>query len=305
MMAKNRQAGTAGIAEVSFAAPAGTPPGIEVLSLAELRARAGPDRLTAPQRVGFHHLLTVASGTLRHTVDFTAHTLRRGSWLWVRPGQVQQWGDLTGADGALVLFQQDFLDGATAVGARLDDVHGPAVRTPATADVPALDLAVAHLDQEFRSFGHLPLAVHTATLRHLLAVLVLRLSHLDGADDAPSPGPDGTHLRFRNAVEEHFARTRRVADYADLLGYSPRTLSRAALAATGTGAKEFIDRRVVLEAKRLLAHSDDPASRIADRLGFPSPTHFSKFFHHRTGQTPSDFRVAVRSGATRGPGSHR
>ncbi len=92
-------------------------------------------------------------------------------------------------------------------------------------------------------------------------------TRLPGYSGGPAPDPDATYLRFRDAVEKDFTRTRRVEDYAHFLGYSARTLSRAALAAAGLGAKEFIDRRVVLEAKRLLAHSDQTAARIADRLG--------------------------------------
>jgi AraC-like DNA-binding protein len=94
-----------------------------------------------------------------------------------------------------------------------------------------------------------------------------------------------------------------VEDYARVLGYSARTLSRATLAAAGLGAKEFIDRRVVLEAKRLLAHSDDTAAHIAGRLGFPSAPHFSKYFHQRTGETPIAFRAGVRPVSPRGRGS--
>jgi AraC-like DNA-binding protein len=60
------------------------------------------------------------------------------------------------------------------------------------------------------------------------------------------------------------------------------------------GAKEFIDRRVLLEAKRLLAHGDLPAAKIAARLGFPSATNFSTFFRQRTGTSPLAFRHAVR-----------
>ncbi|MFE8991388.1 helix-turn-helix transcriptional regulator [Streptomyces collinus] len=98
-------------------------------------------------------------------------------------------------------------------------------------------------------------------------------------------------------MEKNFARTRRVEDYAEALGYSSRTLSRATLASVGLGAKEVIDRRVVLEARRLLAHSDQTAARIAGRLGFSSATHFSKFFHQRTGQSPIAFRDTVRGHA--------
>ncbi|MFJ4204843.1 helix-turn-helix domain-containing protein [Streptomyces sviceus] len=293
-MVKNRHDAARGVPEVSFEAPAGTPAGVEVLPLPELRRRVPAERLTAPRRPDFHHLIAVTGGTLWHTVDFTAYALEPGSWLWVRPGQVQQWGDLTHAEGTLVLFREDFLDPATAAGALVADPHAPVLRRPLPEDAQALRLAADHLAAEFRALGRLPLEIHTAALRHLLAVLVLRLAHLTAPVGSPVPEPDATYLRFRDAVERDFARTRRVEDYAVALGYSARTLARATLAAAGLGAKEFIDRRVVLEAKRLLAHSDQSAARIADRLGFSSATHFNKYFHQRTGQTPIAFRDTVR-----------
>ncbi len=51
---------------------------------------------------------------------------------------------------------------------------------------------------------------------------------------------------------------------------------------------------MTLEAKRLLAHSDLPAARIADRLGFDDAANFSKFFRQRTGLAPGAFRTALR-----------
>ncbi|GGS72414.1 transcriptional regulator [Streptomyces tanashiensis] len=293
-MVKNRHNADRGIPEISYAAPAGTPTGVEVLSLAELRHRVPAKRLTAPQRPDFHHLIALTGGTLWHTVDFTAYALTPGSWLWVRPGQVHQWSDPTQAEGTLILFRQDFLDPATTTDARIEDPHAPILRQPLPDDAAALQQAADHLNAEFHALGHLPLEVHTTALRHLLAVLVLRLAHLTTPAGSPVPEPDATYLRFREAVEKDFARTRRVEDYAEALGYSTRTLSRAALAAAGLGAKEFIDRRVILEAKRLLAHSDQTAASIADRLGFSSATHFSKYFHQRTNQTPIAFRDTVR-----------
>lgn len=89
-------------------------------------------------------------------------------------------------------------------------------------------------------------------------------------------------------------RLRRVEDYARSLGYSARTLTRATLASDGVTAKEFIDRRILLEAKRLLAHSEQSAAHIAVQLGFSSATNFSKFFHRHTGKSPLTFRREIR-----------
>ncbi|MFE0508401.1 helix-turn-helix domain-containing protein [Streptomyces sp. NPDC058964] len=289
----------AAIREVPFAAPAGVPSGVEVMSFALLRARLPATSMTGPQRPSFHHLLTPTRGVLRHSVDFTGHLLRPGAWLWVRPGQVQQWHRMDDTEGTAVLFETEFLDAATAATARLDDPYAPAALEPDAHDAARLRMACDHLAQEFHSFGRLPLTAHIAALRHLLAVLVLRLSHLTTPADRPQTALDETFLRFRDAVEQGFARSRRVEDYAGALGYSPRTLTRATKTAAGIGAKDFIDRRLVLEAKRLLAHGDQSAAQISQHLGFSSATNFSKYFQQRTGQSPIAFRTAIRGQTTR------
>ncbi|MFF2814003.1 helix-turn-helix domain-containing protein [Kitasatospora cineracea] len=297
MRANQPQASGTAIPEVPFTAPPGAPAGVEVLTLAELRARraaATDGDFHRPQRPAFHHLLTLERGSLRHTVDFTAHTVEPGSWLWVRPGQVQQWGELGDADGTLVLFEPGFPDPATVAAARLDDPFAAAVLHTDGTDREALRHAVRHLHREYASGADLPADIHHALLRHLLAALLLRLANPAVPCGSTATEPGETYRRFRQAVEHHFTRTRRVEDYARLLGYSPRTLSRATIAAAGVGAKEFVDRRVVLEAKRLLAHSESSAARIADHLGFADAANFAKFFHQRTGTTPIAFRTAVR-----------
>ncbi len=321
MVKKRHTAQDAGesIPAVAFAAPAGRPAGVEVLTLAELRERADACALAVPHRPDFHHLLVVDEGRLRHTVDFRKYELSVNDWMWVRPGQVHHFGNLSGVEGRLVLFESGFLDPATAAAARLEDWFGPAVHHPEGEQARAVDCALRHLHQEFGALRGLPLEVHIEVLRHLLAVLVLRASRMSavagggearggagavrGEGEGRAPDRDGvceaseTFLRFRDAVERGFTRSRRVEDYARQLGYSPRTLSRATAAATGVGAKEFIDRRVVLEAKRLLAHGDQTAARIAVRLGFADAANFAKFFQHRTGSTPISFRTEVRGPA--------
>jgi transcriptional regulator GlxA family with amidase domain len=69
-----------------------------------------------------------------------------------------------------------------------------------------------------------------------------------------------------------------------------RTLTRACLAATGRTAKQVIDDRVVLEARRMLAATALPVATIAQRLGFAAPTHFGRLFHRSTGLPPGSFR---------------
>ncbi|WP_026924552.1 helix-turn-helix domain-containing protein [Glycomyces arizonensis] len=276
-----------------LATAAGLPTGVEVLTLADLRSSTDAALLARPLRSDKHHLLTLTSGSLRHAVDFTEYGLRSGNWLWARPGQVQQWGGLEGAEGTLVIFEGGFLDPDTAIGAGSEDPHAPVMRVPDAEEHPILRVAASQLQWEFGATESLPLGIRLQILRHLLAVLVLRVACLPDPS-GPVREPGEVYAAFRDAVERDFANSRRLNDYAAALAYSPRTLSRATLAASGVGAKEFIDRRVVLEAKRMLACSDEAAARIGARLGFSSATNFNKFFHQRTGTTPIAFRTAVR-----------
>ncbi|MFF4157042.1 helix-turn-helix domain-containing protein [Streptomyces sp. NPDC001678] len=282
-----------GILELAYEPPPGAPPGLEVMTVAELRERAAEGLLHRPQRLDFHQIVAVDAGSAVHTVDFRTHTLDAGSVLWVRPGQVQQFGDVDAIEGTVVLVQPGFIPPGTAVSEAADDPFGPVLWRPGGEDREAVFCAVRHLATDYRTGERLASAVRTEVLRHLFSVLVLRLTHAS-APVSGLPAPGDAFMRFRAAVERDFAAHRRVADYARALGYAPRTLSRATLAAAGVGAKEFVDRRVMLEAKRLLAHSELPAARIAERLGFADAANFSKFFQQRAGDTPGAFRTALR-----------
>ncbi|POX42289.1 AraC family transcriptional regulator [Streptomyces sp. Ru73] len=289
------------VAEVPYRSSAGAPPGAEVLDFPGLLARArghGVDPY-APKRPAFHELIAVRSGTLRCSVDFTEHELTAGSWLWVRPGQISEYrSGLTGAEGTVVLFQPGFLSPATVEAARVDQHEWREPLTPVGPDGEAVRRVLDLLVSEYRQLAGLPLEMHIEVVRHLLAVLVLRLAHLHGDRSGAEAGSEAFR-RFQRAVERDFAYSHRVEDYAAGLGYSVRTLTRACRAAAGCGAKRFIDDRVLLEAKRLLVHTDLSSTAVAERLGFPGATVFTKFFRRRAGETPASFRVRARGGSER------
>ncbi|WP_320778671.1 helix-turn-helix transcriptional regulator [Streptomyces sp. CRN 30] len=290
---------TATITDVAYRPALTAPIGMDVVDFAELRARGlrrGID-LSGPQRPDFHHLIHVRPGSapLPHTVDFTRYDVPPGGWLWVRPGQVHQYGagpegpwEL--ADGVIVIWRPGFVPDDPP------DTAGPLL--PAGPRAPLVDLARAHLVTEYADLGAMPLEAHNRALRMLLSLLLLRLAHaVPGAATGERGPDDGPFARYRAAVERDFARTHRVADHAAALGYSVRTLTRAVHAATGTTAKAYLDARIVLEAKRLLVHTDATAADVARRLGFTDPSDFGTFFRRHDGRTPLEFRAAARGTA--------
>ena len=52
----------------------------------------------------------------------------------------------------------------------------------------------------------------------------------------------------------------------------------------------MISDRVILEAKRLIVHSNSSLSNISETLEFSDYAYFSKYFKSRTGITPMNFK---------------
>ncbi|WP_432138806.1 MULTISPECIES: helix-turn-helix domain-containing protein [unclassified Streptomyces] len=254
-------------------------------------ADAALDRV---HRIDFHVVMLFAEGPVRHMVDFAEYEATAGDLLWIRPGQVHRFSPVSEYRGTVLTMQPGFLPRSTVEATGLYRYDLPPLLRPDPDQLAALRAALTHLRQEYEDATTLPLSLHAAVLRHCLTAFLLRLAHLAARSGQAERPADTTFTLFREAVEKDFAVTHSVSAYADALGYSRRTLVRAVRAATGLTPKAFIDKRVVLEAKRLLAHTDLPIGRVGAAVGFRDPANFSKYFLLHTDLTPAAFRAEVR-----------
>ena len=271
---------------------------LEVFSVADLRLRA-KEELRLTHRYEFHTLVCVTQGTSTQMVDFQSVTCAPGSLLVVRAGQAHNYGPDEEWDGWNLLFRPEFVlpVSTTAHDLKLSlDLE----RLPEHMALSTQELRkVTDLLQQMREDTLLDAPqedVH-ALLRHQLHTLLTRLSILQGRRQTQAPliSPASQRFqRFQQLVDKRFAQWHQVADYANQLGYTEKSLARAVAAAAGTTAKSFIAARINLEAKRLLVHLDMPVATIADQLGFDEATNFSKFFKREVGCTPAEFRRRQR-----------
>jgi AraC-like DNA-binding protein len=263
------------------------------MTLAQLRAIAPPGYLATPQRPAFHLLILTTDGAAIHIVDFRTYQLTPGRTLWIRPGQVQQFSQARPA-GDLVLFQPDFLIPNTEAAKIADDRFGPVALDHPAASIASIDRARRALRREYTTGADARQANarEAETLRHLLSVLILKISQ--GAPDRVPSDQDTLFVAFRDLLERDFAVAHDVAHYAHTLRYSSRTLARATHGATGQTPKQAIQDRLALEARRLLAHTNLPISTIATQLGFRDASNFSTFFIGQSGLTPTSFRDQQR-----------
>jgi AraC-like DNA-binding protein len=265
--------------------------GLDVLRLTDLRHRFPPATFGRPLRAPCHVLMLFSAGRGRHRIDFVDHDCRPSTLLWARPGQVHQFNPQAALDATVLLFTPDLLPPNTEVLARLlDDPFAPASWLPTGEDEEAIITEITQLatDRERYAAGD---AVPAQLLRHELAVLLIRVAALTYDRQ---PGSD-LLARFHHELTRIQPMSRRVEDYAGALGVSVRTLTRACLAASGHSAKQVVDARVTLAAKRQLACTDASVAAIGRDLGFAEPTNFGRFFARETGLTPGEFRATINS----------
>lgn len=168
--------------------------------------------------------------------------------------------------------------------------HLPVISLP-EEEARAVHLLYEVLAEEFGQRDHVQGEVLLALLKRLI-VRVTRIATRE-MNTAQLP-PDKFDLirRFHFLVDIHYKTCREVADYADLLHKSPKTLSNVFRLHNHRSPQQVIHERIGLEAKRLLVYTDLTVKEIAVELGFEEPAHFSKFFKKLYGLSPLGFRAA-------------
>lgn len=129
-------------------------------------------------------------------------------------------------------------------------------------------------------------------LRSCLNILLVELDRMMGPGEPvldKRAGPLKLKA-FLALVEEEFAREKNPAEYARRLHITPNYLNKIVREHQGCTAGELIRARVVLEAERLLMHTDLTVNQIADRLGYDNVPWFITFFKRSTGLSPRQFR---------------
>ena len=96
--------------------------------------------------------------------------------------------------------------------------------------------------------------------------------------------------RFLQLVTQHCAEHHQIGYYADRMCLTERYLSTVIRQASGTTAKDWIDRALITRIKIELRHTDKSSAQIAEEMHFANPSFFSKFFRRLTGMTPGEYK---------------
>lgn len=247
-----------------------------------------------PHRHDYYTVLLIKKASGRHIIDFNAYPFADHQVFFVSPGQIHQVIEEKQSIGYVILFSPEFLEENNIPCYFIDDLnlfndHGHS---------PPLSVNETEFSQ-LAGFCEEMLKIQQANLKYkelaISSYIKLFLIHgnnvctLQGKDPQNQEAVNSILKNFKTLVNEKYSGWHQTVEYANELNVTPDYLNRVVKSLTGKTAKEFIQARIVIEAKRLIAFSDLTQKEIGYQLGFSEPANFSAFFKKNTGFPPSQF----------------
>lgn len=263
--------------------------GITMDTISELTARRSLDELTNPHRVEFYALILITEGNGYHYIDNKLYHCRPGTLLVLSPHQVHYFESTFQWEGYVVSFQDS----------EIFPIDKMEANYAITKAIRSIDIMSDMLDLVGREFVMLHEEVHTegdiissGLQRNLLQNILYKIffrSNYSKQEVSRSKELEDFQI-FNDAVEQYFSERHNVSEYIDDVRMSAKRLNSVCKKVKGVSAKQIIDARVLLEAKRLIGYTTTPISDIALGLGFNEPTNLAKFFRRHTNISPTEFR---------------
>lgn len=243
--------------------------------------------ISTPHRHNYYEVFFFTKGGGHHFIDFVKHPVDDNSVHIVYPQQIHVLNREPSSHGAVVHFSRNLfgVNIESAIDALLNNngfLH--IANTP--QQQAGLNNVLEQLKAEYNSED-----ASGEILKSYLHILLLKCIKLF---DKQHPGwqenASGTHNIFRALVEEGYREQKQPSYYAEQLKITERKLNEICKKATGFTVGDYINNRVVLEAKRLLCNSPLTVKEIAFYLGFNDPSYFNRFFKRNTKVTAIEFR---------------
>ncbi len=251
-----------------------------------LSHRADP-AIPFPHRHDFYQLLWMKKSSGWHEIDFQRHDVQAQQMFVMKPGQVHSWKMSSQSEGIIIEFSSESLI-AEAGKASLEgllqqlpdilnvkDPHATVINEQALAMLKEFDGRKISYERILQSY---------------LNILILSLVRLTKIKKPSVVEPEVIVPQFQKLVEANFRQHHGLEFYADVLKISPRALTMRTSRHLKKAGRQIIFDRLLLEAKRLLAYSEESVSVIGYSLGFEDANHFSRFFKTQSQETALKFR---------------
>ena len=254
--------------------------------------KGAPD---VPHRHDFYTVLLIKKANGEHTIDFNAFPMSGNEVFFVGPGQVHQIVEKEKSFGFVFMFSLEFLTRNNVPLNFIEDLN----LFNDYGHTPPLPLHQDELEKltgfciQMKELYDAPVKFIDQALGSLLQLFLINCNNLCtlSFDNTQNREAGNTILKnFKQLVNNKYSEWHGTTEYANELNVTPDHLNRVVKSLSGKTAKDYIQSRIVVAAKRLLYFSDESLKEISWELGFSEPANFSAFFKKSTGKSPSEYR---------------
>lgn len=240
-------------------------------------------------RHDYHFFLLAEKGTAYIEVDFEKHELKAHSALYIHPDQVHRMVKIEEADFYLLAISTENLHPEYLK--ILEQTITPTRPLLLDQDVFTIfNQTITLCEIIFRQQKHKLYKPLLKDYSNAFAGLLVSQYVEQTAPKTNISRFDIIAKAFKILLERNFASIKRPSDYADSLNISAPYLNECVSNVTGFPVSYHIQQRIILEAKRLLYHSDKSVKEIANELGYDDYAYFSRIFSKVTGMSALAFR---------------
>ena len=251
--------------------------------------------LTTPHRAGFYHILSFQKGSPTHLVDFNPVKIKPYTILFLNKDTVQRFDKKGGFDGKAILFTDSFFCKTEAdikylrSSILFNDLFSVShIQISKTASLFAQLFQL--METELENEKDILQSDILKNLLHNFLLLSERERRKQNFTEIKKNADLDYVMLFKNLLESNYRKLKQVSNYAKKISITAKRLNQATSKILGKSPKQMIDERVMLEAKRLLAHTNESVKEIGYNLGFDEPTNFIKYFRKHSNSTPIEFR---------------
>lgn len=251
---------------------------------------------SAVHTLTYYDITFVTEGEGTFSIDNHKNHATRGDVLFSKPGEIRNWDTERITNGYALIFEDEFLssffkDPLFVQHLPYFDMGKAAYKIHLSDELYSrMLLLLNNIKAEVDSYQQNDANVLRALLYEALMLLNRAYNNYTPREDANKEA-SGIHLsKFIQLVSESLKEHHSVQFYADKLCITPNYLNQLVSSAFNISAKQYIQNKVIDEAKRLLLYTNLPVSEITFELHFSTSSYFVRSFRQITGETPLAYR---------------
>lgn len=268
---------------------------LQVLVYLKWRISIRNGKVDEPHRHNYYTVLIINKAKGEHKIDFNSYKLSNKQIYFVAPGQVHQVLEKEKSFGFAMTFSNQFLIENSIRLSFIESLNlfqnygqNPPL-IPTDKQFEAIEGFSNQIFKLFNSEANMKFLSIGAFLKLLLIECnnICAINPIES--DIDSTG-DNLIRTFKKEVENNYREEHSTTFYANQLHITPDHLNRTVKLKIGKTAKDYIQARIITEAKRLLYFTTLSNKEIGYELGFNEPANFSAFFKKHTQLSPSNFK---------------